>query len=185
MTNLYRVRTEISQNPGNPMLGTHYFGTSADPSDSMSFVADFWGDLASIVKSDVRFAVSPEIDTINADNGELVASLSATPVDPVPGSSTSEPLPPATQALMQLHTGVILGGRKIVGRIFVPGMTESSSDTGVPDTGVHEAVQTAAQNLIDASGSTWCVWSRKNKAGVVISSATCWDLWAVQRKRRS
>jgi len=185
VTNILRVRSQIIQNATNPMLGTHYFGAALDPSTAADAVAAFWTDLAEVMRNDTETNVLSNIDSINVATGVLEDTTTIGAPDPISGGQSGDPLPFATQGLIRLNTGVIAGGRKVAGRVFVPCLVEGGSENGVPTSTVVNSLTSAGQNLIDASGGHWVVWSRKNHLAATVSDCLGWTQFAVQRKRRS
>jgi hypothetical protein len=141
---------------------------------------------------------------LDARNGQIEdVEVSSAPTG-YNGTDAGERLPPANQGLLRLKTNTFAHGRRIQGRLFLPGPTEASS-TSVPASGYMTGMANAASALITASPSfgVWSVYSRPLYApkaegappgtprtvlregtwGEIIS-ASMWNQWAIQRKRR-
>jgi len=186
MANILRVRTQLQQTDGNPMLSTHYIGGEVGAAqDAADAVNAFWSDLLSIMSNACDITVLPEVDQFDDATGNLIAIIPTTPGDVLSGSSTSTPLPFATQAVMHLNTAAIIAGRRLSGRLYIPAVTEAGNDDGTPNTSIIEALQSAGDNLITATDSLWGVFSRVHHTTGGVSSVTPWHEWGVMRSRRS
>lgn len=186
MANILRVRTVLTQTAGNPMLSTHYIGgEEADAQDAADAVLAFWSDLQSIMSSGCTLEVLAEVDQFDDATGDLIGVFPTTPADVFQGEATGDPLPFATQGVIHLNTAVIHSGRRVSGRLYIPALTEAGNDDGVPNTSIHEALQTAANNLITATSSLWCVYSRKFHLSASVTSGSPWSQFGSLRSRRS
>jgi hypothetical protein len=101
---------------------------------------------------------------------------------------------------MKLSTAGIVNGRRVRGRFFVPAPTELSSD-GTPSATFKDAINTAGSTLVVDTVSTgqWVVFSRPLEADQipqgsdlepregsihVVQTATAWNKFGIQRRRR-
>lgn len=133
--------------------------------------------------------------TIRTDGRELstvTGTLTGLWSDPTeytgggPGGNTAV-LADATQVLVRWYTDHIVNGRVLRGRTYIPGIFRNVSENG----NVYVASRTAiadAGNALAASGKQLAVWHRpKNGTGGVlwaVDTATVWQEFAVQRRRR-
>jgi hypothetical protein len=125
------------------------------------------------------------VDEIDPVTGNILSSSSVTGATGE-GSASQDPVPPATQLLIQLRTGVRVGGREIRGRMFIPFWNEGvNTNQGRPDNAVVASVQGAMTALIDDGSTDLVVWSRKNGRWEDVVAVSVWDQWAVLRDRRS
>jgi hypothetical protein len=101
------------------------------------------------------------------------------------GLSSSDPLPWATQGVVRLKTNAFNNGRRLQGRLFIPGPGEGNSD-GLPASLYRSGVDTQCATLLTSSAASgvWAVYSRRYQAWANVLSATCWSQWGVQRRRR-
>lgn len=122
------------------------------------------------------------IDSVTGD----ITGLTGVPADSGDGDATGHLLPPATQALLHLRTGVFQGGREIRGRINIPYLTEAaSSTTGTLEPASQAVIVAAAEDLIDPLlGVSLVVWSRLTGAAPVVTQITSPTEFAVLRSRR-
>nr|CRY96176.1 hypothetical protein [uncultured prokaryote] len=114
--------------------GTYYnrmYFRSPDTSNTIAVAAyrDFWDSLMDKVTSELTWTLNQESVTINEATGQITA------VDPVPaktrpGGADDDPLPLQCQALIRLGTDGLRDGKRVRGKIYVPGLTESSSTNG-------------------------------------------------------
>ena len=191
-----RVRTVFSGVAGTPWYSNLYFANDGSEDNSQNAhdaTAAFWTSLADAITDQVTWEVLGEVTQIDEATGNLEGIVTLTPAFDN-GEVTAEPLPWTTQALARLLTGQIVHNRLVRGRIFVPGETIGSNDDGKPTAGAIAGVQTAANLLITEAAGTLVVWSRpfagteKNPARVgskhLVTTASVWDQWAVQRSRR-
>jgi hypothetical protein len=123
------------------------------------------------------------VATVDSTTGDITA-LTAVTSQTGTGGSVGDALPYATQGLVRLRTGFFVGGKEIRGRIFIPGLTETDSDIGVPSSFVVGAWNTAVAALIADANSVLLVYSRKHAAGEAVVSGSAWNKWAVLRSRR-
>lgn len=182
-----RVETVISGASGAPFFSRMNFvydGTG-DPAlaatNAAAAVADFWIAAGVVLSESLQWQVQQDVISYNEATGQPTASY------PQGGqfgtfAAASEPLPWATQGLVQWFTGVYVGGRQIRGRTFVPGATEPSNVAGRPGGSFPTTLQAAAQALVDDADSTLGVYSKGSTRPVTGTSV--WAKWAVLTSRR-
>lgn len=180
-------------------LSTHFFqqvGTTT-AADYQDLVVDFWTACTPQMVTSVQWQVSGEMDVIDESDGSLIETLSTTNGALTAGSSSADALPPATQTLLRLRTGAVVAGRRLQGRLFIPGPPQASVGGAlVPTSASITAYQGAASALITASSGPgpWSVWSRPVVAGgtvtpregstAAVTSGSVWGKYAVLRSRR-
>lgn len=187
---MFRVQTVITGFGGGPFLNTLYFdeagGTAQQAADA---ARNFWAGIAGLMVSTLGIQVQLEVAQINAATGALTGSQSIVSA-PLACTSAGDPLPSAAQGLIRFLTGVVLDGRFVKGRCFVPGLTELNN-TGTRLTATSKtSLEVAANNLIADINSVLVVWHRPKgvpPAGgvqVVASGRSVWDEFAVLTGRR-
>lgn len=131
-----------------------------------------------------------------AQNGNIVDETTGTLVDEWSsgndysgnGSASGQPVPNGTQLLIRWNPQVIIGGRRLKGRTYVPGLASLAMDAGQVLAGVVSDFQAAADQFIDDCAGQFVTWRRPvNGAGGASASvitASIWNEWAVQRRRR-
>lgn len=127
-----------------------------------------------------------EQDIIDTVTGGTVQTDVATAKVAVAGQAASEVLPFATQGVIKLQTAQFNEGRRLQGRIFIPGPAEGSSVNGAPEPGYLSTLNTTAATLISHSqpDGPWAVYSRRYKGWASVSGASGWNKWGSQRRRR-
>lgn len=104
------------------------------------------------------------------------------------GALTAEPVADATQALIRWQTGVIVNGRFLQGRTFIPGLGSATEISGNLSAAVRGVFDTAANALISAAVGMG-VWHRPvlGAGGVFedANTASTWNEFAILRRRRN
>jgi hypothetical protein len=180
---LLRVRTIWSLGTGQPYVSSHYFVGTDDQAAADAAVADvaaFWGTIDAQVSNNYRWDTDAEVRVMTAQ-GVVIGSFPTVSQGAV-GAETTEELPPATQGLLRMHTGVFSNGRELRGRLFIPGVCEAQNNFGAPTVSYAGLVLGAANTLI--GNGTWVVWSRKNIQTELVTSASVWTAFASLRSRR-
>lgn len=119
------------------------------------------------ISTSVTFSQDGSADVINPATGAKTGVLSTTPWTDTGGSSDIA-LPPATQGLVHWSTGVYTGGREIVGRTFVPGLTTFASQAGgVAKAAFITAMTSFVTAWLDSHATTTAigVWHRPKAGG--------------------
>lgn len=112
------------------------------------------------------------------------------------GIASGEPVANAAQVLVRLATGAIVDGRMLKGRIFIPGLAQSATDTGQVSATAAGSFTTEFSDLA-ASIAELVVWSRPRAArtdptplparpgsSAAVTGASTWTELAVLRRRR-
>jgi hypothetical protein len=185
MAVMYRIRTVINGGPGSPWLSTMYFLESGGTAlQAATAVSNFWGQVDSVLKNNVSWAVENDVTHIESTTGAPVG-LSSVTVPGGAGAAVGDQMPPVTQGLIRWRTGVFAGTREIRGRTFVPGLTEQdSSVNGNLSSVAQVAFESAGATLIDDINSTFVIWSRAKLQAAPAVTATAWLSFAVLRSRR-
>lgn len=186
---MYRVRTIFTGTPVGDGLGTVHFDASAGtPGGAVTAWATFLGNLSANFYQFQDVTVSGEVDLINEVTGALVDSTVG-PDFPVATNNTGNALPPATQGFIRMGTGVVVNGRRLRGRFFVPGLCEDINVAGGGiDAAFIDGVNDALEILVASPTASLCVWHRPvdgaggSKADV--TTAQFAPYWAVLKKRR-
>jgi hypothetical protein len=191
-TDMIRIRTALDIVPGNPMVSTMYFdSTATDPPTAASAVSDFWDALAPLLGTALAYQVEGTCEFIQDTTGNLVGSDTTGTFAAENGSAGGNLLPYATQGLIRWGTGAIVNGRVLKGRTFIPGLTEDANTAGYPLAATVTAINVAAGDFI-AAAAGFGVWSRPVATGPhtragAFHNAYTWSTWgqfAVLRSRR-
>lgn len=187
MAHLLRVRTTFSGATGSPWLATHYFledtPTQTLANSANSAVGTFWGAIAALMRTGITYATGGQVDQLNL-SGDLEGAFAVTPATGSGSNGTADILPFATQALVRWNTGLVLGGRFLKGRTYIPGLTEGSSVAGTLNSVDRTTILNAANALISDVNSKLAVWSRASAGAATATGADVWQQFAVLRSRR-
>lgn len=197
---LARVRTVMVGVAGTPWYSNLYFmddgGTSVAP-QAVAAVGTFWTTMAAAISNNVTGTVQGEVARINEVDGQLTGVENVTPVA-FAGGNTDDELPWQTQLLGRTFTAGFVNGRRVRGRIFIPGMVENNNAVGVPVASLQTSLQNALNALIAEPNTILAVWARPfagdpaavppkparlgTKYAVVTASVS--PIWSVLRSRR-
>jgi hypothetical protein len=163
-------------------------GAGFTPAQTATAVAQFWGTIDNSVNDEYSWQVEQEVRQYNEATGALQA------VNPVSGSSGTGLADGQSldllQGLIRWTTGDVIGRRAVVGRTFIPGVTEQANDQdGTPTTNYVTDNTTAITALFAALPSSMQVWHRPvNKAGGSqhdVIAGTVMNRWAYLTSRRN
>lgn len=185
MGTCFRVRTAIAGGSGGPQLSTMFFSNAGalTAQNAASAVRAFWNDCKGEISSAYVMTVEPEVYVLDTATGQPLSVVSTT-TTAVAGTDGGDPLPWATQALIEWPTGIFLGGRQVRGRTFIPGPTESKNTNGVPNGVIIANLNTAASNLVNDVLSDFQIYSRKNGVIEQALAGSTWSKWAILTSRR-
>lgn len=184
---MLRVRVTWT-GPSSPLLSTHYFTPDIENAASATAchvaVATFWNTVRAVIADDFVYTVQPAIAQMGTDGqitGELIASNVASAV----GQDAGDPLPFQTQGEVALLTSAFSAGRRLQGRLFIPGPTETSNTQGAPTSAYISTVNGALQTYVaDATNVDPEVWSRAHSVSAGVTSGIVRSGWRVLRSRR-
>lgn len=183
---MLRVRATWSGIQGAPYLSTFYFDAvtenTASAQAAATKVRNFIGAHAAHIRTGTTVTVESQVAQMT-NLGVLVGTF-ATTTSLFSGAAAGDPLPPATQALYRWHTGSFFGGREIVGRTFIPALTEADSTAGVPTAALITDMNSASAGLMAVTDPRFCVWSERAGGVSPVTSAPVWSQFAVLRSRR-
>lgn len=196
---LFRTRAVLNAGGVNSLI-THYWadgsvvGGAALATEALARVRAFFQAIAAEIRTGCVLTQDPVVTQLSFATGKPSAVFTGTLPAAVTFSAADAFLPQATMALVRFNTGIFINGRKVVGRSFIPGLTELANATGVGPVG---STITALGNANAALGATvlsnidQVVWHRPNKVtgapgtAEVVTSRSVSSTWAVQRNRRS
>lgn len=131
--------------------------------------------------SELTVTIPSTGDIIDSTNGSLVGVWNDGTDIAIPGSISGDRMSLTTQLLVQLKTDAIVSGRRLHGRIFLPGMVRSDGDDGVP--GPTLTAYVAGIWDTQLSGD-FAVYSPTHHEWATVSSCTVWAQYATLRSRR-
>ena len=178
-----RVTTVFSGVPGAPWYSNFFFAQTDVAQECVNSTSRFWLAIAPLIVNEVSWTVQGDVATIDEATGEVTNVEAASGVNGA-GSSVGELLPRQTQGLVRWQTALFASGRRLRGRTFLPGMTESNNLEGVPSSGTITAMANAGTALIAEPGTAFGIYSRTYRAFAVVTASTAWNQWATLRSRR-
>jgi hypothetical protein len=166
-------------------LSTFYFNSAVgSPTQMGSAVSAFLGSTEGQRSNGLAWTRVPEVATFNEVTGTLESVAGLVPGSGV-GTNVTDALSPTTQGLLQLRTGLIVFGRLLRGRIFLPGPCEAhNGSSGGPLAGYVDPYETAAATLVGDANTDLVIWSQTHGVKAPVASADVWSKWASLRSRR-
>jgi len=157
MTNLFRVRTELTGFIGAPGVATMYF---RDVTSALSSVHDLWANIATTMPSDVHIQVIGFGDVIDDVTGDLVATWTQSNPAAIVGTVTGTYSAPVG-LLLRWSTDTVVDGHRLRGRTFVVpcGSNMFGTDGQVIPANV-VGLQTAISAFQTAQNASFAVWHR-------------------------
>lgn len=197
MATIYRQRSVFTPGSGGgvALCTTYWDSTGAAPAamatEILARVRAGWAALATTLASGSGVVINPIVDEIDEVTGNLVNQQAGTPPSGVAFSGAGSRMPPEVQICAQFFTSTFIGGRRLRGRLFIPGLTVGSGTTSGAPTG---ALVTAVTALGSAYGTTVVtalnqrVWHRPvagaGGLSAVVTSRSSASTFSVLRSRR-
>ena len=188
---MFRIRTVSTGVAGAPFYTNIYYdeASSGGAQACADRVRLMWATWTTIHRNGLVHTIDPDVALVDVTTGDIT-DIDTVSVLPVACTRASDPLPSFTQGLIRLRTDGVVRGRRVQGRIFIPGFTEDQSVNGVPS-GTNLTV--AAAQLADGPRAIPVVWSRPLEVfGVpvlgtqhTVTSTSASSSWSVLRSRRS
>lgn len=183
---MLRVITRFIGFAGSPWIHVSYWtgaDTGAGATAANTAIGAFWGAVDNFMSTAASWSTDPIVAVMDPATGNRTGNFTVTPATGA-GSVATDVLPPATQALIRLRTGVFINSREVRGRINVPGLCEVNSLSGRPDATLVTALNTAASTLNAATTPDLAVWSRQNHTATAVVATDTWSEFAIRRSRR-
>jgi len=128
---------------------------------------------------------------IEATTGALTGAFAGTDPTTTVGGATGDILPHQTQGLGRLSTSTVFGGRRLRGRLFIPGPPESVNSAGGLPTSSYTTTLTTALGTLFTAGATASqavIWHRPQGGtgggSAPITGVSAAPAWSVLRSRR-
>lgn len=150
------------------------FWTGTGPTQAGQAAAstnDFAADLANNLAEGVTVDVDNTCVEINEATGEIVQYYSVTG-GTYAGAAPFDPLPIGTSMVLGLQTNAVVRGRRLQGRLFLPGLSEDAvADQGIFQPTYVTVIDGIAADTLAGGVAVQVVWSRPTDAGGDGSSA--------------
>lgn len=184
---MLRVTTRLTGGTGGDQWNTVHFGgdTSGEAVAARDAVEDFWVALQAAIDGTYVAHIPADVERVDITTGQVIEEFPVTPFD-VDMTASADPLPWMTQGLVRLRTTTFANGRRLQGRIFVPGPNEVQNTSGFPVAGYIANLQTAA-NALATSGSAaggLVVYSPTHRVAAAVTTVSVAPYWSVLRSRR-
>lgn len=189
---MLRVDTILTGLAGSPYFSRLYFegATEEDANTVRDAVASMWTSLFTGVNPFVgrlTATVQGEVASMNPGSGDIQTVYVDDDIVVSPGSTTIAIVPNASQVLVRLQTGTFRGGRRVLGKMFIPCTRASGQDSDGNVTSTMQAGVKAAVDLLIPVGLG--VWSRPSERFALgtltpVTSTGVWSEYAVMRSRR-
>lgn len=123
----------------------------------------------------------------DTNEGGLTGEVTLLTQPNITGNGGTNAVPNAAQGLIQYRTGIVVNGRFLRGRHYIPGMASGmQSPAGELTSTATTALSTAGGLLLNTG--EFCIWHKPtgpaNGVAHPATSATGWSEFAVQRRRR-
>lgn len=189
MSEVYRFKVDLIGLPATGGGINTFHTIPGGPSNipaARALIADFYDDIKAQLANTLTVRVQEEVEEFNVQTGGLVQVHVDPVVQQVTGTSSQGALPQASQGLVRWGTGEVVNGRRLNGKTYIAGLTNSAKTDGRVDGSVRTLLQNAANGLMDALQPTMSMvtWSRKNGVIHLVNSASVWSEFAVLRSRR-
>lgn len=149
-------------------------------------IKDFVVAIATRLATSTSATVATNGREFDPATGTLTGDWSTTVAQTAAGSVAGSPVSNAAQGLVRLNTGVVVNGRFLRGKLFIPGMASNTISNGEVSAVAVTGIASAAQTMAIAAGLL--VWHRPNTGGPGSASAvintSVWNEFAVLRRRR-
>ena len=186
-TLIRRVEIVWSGLPGAPFYSQLFFAHQAGAATAIAGnVRTFLNALVNNLCAPLQAQIQDEQSVIDVVTGKPVNVEVATHQAVVAYLGTGDPLPWASQVLIQLKTAQFNNGRRLRGRFYIPGILESMSTGGELAPASQTTFNTPLQTLITSSNANgdWAVWSKRYQSWANVATATAWNQFGIQRRRR-
>jgi hypothetical protein len=188
MADLFQVITDWDVDGSAPGQTVMYFDTTnVTIGDTRTALAAFWENIDGVLSNRASWTLRASGKVLDSATGGLVAEWAQGSAISSEGDAGADPVPNAAQMLFRWSTGVVVGGRVLKGRTFVPGFRIDQLDSGGQIVAAaRTAVQPAIDTLIDDTDMH--IWHRPQGGSGGTSrevlAGSVWSEFAVLRHRR-
>jgi len=165
-------------------------GSTADATDILARFRTCWEGAKALIDDAVTIDYDPICLAVEATTGVLTGAFAGTDPSTTVCTGTGDALPRQTQGLVRLGTSTVINGRRLRGRIFLPGPLEANNSADGTTTGYGTTITTAFSSIFTpgATASQAVIWHRPTGGGggaaAAITSVGTAATWAVLRSRR-
>lgn len=183
------ILTDWNTPAGGGRVSVMYFDDTVSVVSQRAALATLWTTLEPRLGSTVTWTIRTEGRNLHTGNGQLLGQWEDTTSRTGTGNdAASTVIPDASQVLFRWRTGIVVKGRFLQGRTYVPGMTAASLTSGNVSAAARNEWNTAINTFLGANVGLE-VWHRPvNQSGGTtgfVLTGSVWSELAVLRRRRS
>jgi hypothetical protein len=165
------------------------FDESVAVASQRAAVAEFWGDISPLINPNVKWTVETSGRILDEATGGLVGTWFDGTVQTGNGTASgSSTLAGATMVLARWRAGIIVNGRRLQGRTYVPGISGGVSADGELAPSSLTVANGAVLGFVQAEVG-FSIWHRPKGStpGSIhpVNDGDVWREFAVQRTRRA
>lgn len=199
MTVIMRTEAQVTGLTSPPAFLSQWYrpntvgGSTADATAILAHFRAVWNVLAAKVATGATIVYNPTCIAMEDTTGTLVGSFTGTPPANSVGAGGSSPMPYQTQGLIAWDTNLVVAGRRLRGRWFIPFPDEgdNTGTTAVPSASYIAQLNSAVTTYMStgAGGALPAIWHRPSPGGSngthsAVTGGAARSYWSVQRKRR-
>jgi hypothetical protein len=170
---------------GSGFASVMYFDLGTAAAANRSSLNSFLGSVDALLDSNTIWTIRTDGRELDNASGTLTASWTEGTVYTGAGATAGQCVPDTAQVLFRWGTGVVVGGRFLKGRTYIPGLSTANVTEGNVAAAAQTTFNTAATAFVT---SGFGVWHRPVAgAGGSFSDATTGSVWsefASLRQRR-
>jgi len=171
---------------GSGFVSVMYFDLGSPAAAQRSALGAFWNNVDALLDSNALWTIRTDGRELDDATGTLTGAWSEATAYTGAGALAGQCVPDAAHVLFRWGTGVVVNGRFLKGRTFVPGLSTAQILEGNVATAAVTTFNTAAAAL---TSSSLGVWHRPvaGAGGVFqdVTTGTVWNELAVLRQRRN
>lgn len=168
-------------------LSVLYFDTAFAIDDQRAAIGAMLGAVDTFLDNAVTWSVRQSGREMATATGALTGEWTDSGTVSGTGASVGQATADSTQALLRWTTGVVVSGRFLKGRTFIPGLESNSFTDGNLNSTVQSGMNSAAIGMVTADVG-FSIWHRPvgGSGGVLhpVVSGSVWAEGAVLRRRR-
>jgi hypothetical protein len=182
------IVTDWTTNAGSGFVTVTFWDHGFAVASQRSAWAAFLGSVDALLAGAASWTIRTDGRDLEDASGALLAAWSdSTPFTGSGGATGTSSGADAAQALVRWQTGVVVGGRFLQGRTFLPAVGSASIVSGNLTSASQTTIGNAAATLI-GTGTGFGVWHRPVLGAggdfVEASGGSAWSELAVLRRRR-
>lgn len=188
MANLLEVTTTWTAENAQPGTTVMYFFEVGDIAALRADLDAMYTAFADRLDTLTTWSIATSGNVLDEATGTLVGDWAEPTAQTGAGLASGQPVSNAAQALLQWRTGVVVNGRRLRGRTFIPGIAQQALDGGQLSAATQADMAAAAQAFAVDPDVSLVVWHRPSDSGPgeahAVTTGSVWNELAVMRKRR-